>query len=304
MCDESTELQEEHTLKVRSSFAALLVALAGLMLFIAGCGDDDGDDGGSVEIPEVSIVGNDYTYDAPASIEGGLTRINFSNESPAEDHQAQLFRLNDGVSYADFADVLGDPESTEADILALVDTAAGGPGVAAGGESENVVDLNAGTYALICLIPSPTDDIPHFAKGMVQELEVTEPPEDQPEAPEADVAVGLSDFEFDAPETLEAGEMTFDVTNNGPQPHEMAVMRLDEGITTDDALGILSGEVELQGPPPFQFAGQVAVLTPGESATTTLDLEPGTYSLLCFVSDPESGAPHAFLGMAQDLVVE
>ncbi len=139
---------------------------------------------------------------------------------------------------------------------------------------------------------------------MRQELEVTAAPDEQPEAPEVDVSVGLADFEFDAPETLAAGETTFEVKNNGPQAHEMAVFSLDEGITTEDVLAILTGEVELQGPPPFAFTGQVAVMSPGESGVTTLDLEAGTYALLCFVTDPDTEAPHFALDMAQALVVQ
>ena len=118
------------------------------------------------------------------------------------------------------------------------------------------------------------------------------------------MSVSLADFEFDAPETLAAGETTFEVTNNGTQAHEMAVFSLEEGTTTEDVLAILTGEVEPEGPPPFAFTGQVAVMTPGESGVTTLDLAAGTYSLLCFVTDPEADAPHFALGMAQDLVVE
>ncbi len=283
---------------------------------VACSDDDDADDGNgdidptataettSTEIPSVEISGNDYLFNAPASIAGGLTNIAFSNESVAEDHQAQLLRLNEDVSYADFDALFDDPDTTEADIFALVAAAAGGPGTAAGGANQNIVDLAEGTYALICFIPSPTDRIQHAFKGMRQELEVTAAPAGQPEAPETDVSVGLSEFEFDAPETLTAGETTFEVTNNGTQAHEMAVFALDEGIVTEDVIAILTGEVELQGPPPFAFTGQVAVMTPGESGVTTLDLQAGTYSLLCFVTDPETEAPHFAIGMAQDLVVE
>jgi len=266
------------------------------------CGDDE--NGGGSEIPSVAITGSDFTYDAPTQIAGGLTRIDFTNAAPAEDHQAQLLRLNEDVRYTDFTEVLTAEDSTEADIFALVEAAEGGPGTGPGGETNNVIDLAEGTYALICFIPSPTDGIPNFSKGMVQQFDVTAPAEEQPEPPETDLTVGLSDFEFEAPQTLEAGEASFDVVNNGPQPHEMAVYRLEEGITTDDALGIFSGEVTPEGPPPFSFAGQVAVLSPSESGIITMDLEAGTYSLLCFVTDPASGMPHFALGMAQDLVVE
>ena len=301
----------------------LLFAVVAVVILAFGavaCSDDDEDGGdptpsgdatstvedpGVVEIPIVAIVANDYLFtDAPSSIPGGLTRIAFTNESVAEDHQAQLLRLNDDVSYSDFDTLLDDPDVTEAEIFALVATAAGGPGTSPGNENDNVIDLEEGTYALICFIPSPTDGIPHAFKGMRQELEVTAAPDEQPEAPEVDVSVSLADFEFDAPETLAAGETTFEVTNNGTQAHEMAVFSLEEGTTTEDVLAILTGEVEPEGPPPFAFTGQVAVMTPGESGVTTLDLAAGTYSLLCFVTDPEADAPHFALGMAQDLVVE
>ncbi len=298
----------------------LLFAVLAVVIFAIGavaCSDDDDADeevgGGdatptvestSVEIPSVTIVANDYLFDAPSSIPGGLTRITLRNEAPAEDHQAQLLRLNDDVSYSDFDAALDDPEVTEADIFALVEAAVGGPGTSPGGENENVINLEEGTYALICFIPSPTDNVPHAFKGMRQELDVTAAPAEQPEAPDVDVSVGLADFEFDAPETLAAGETTFEVTNNGTQTHEMAVFQLDDGATTEDLLGLLTGEVEPTGPPPFSFAGQVAVMTPGESSVTTLDLEPGLYTLLCFVTDPETETPHFALGMVQDLVVE
>lgn len=133
---------------------------------------------------------------------------------------------------------------------------------------------------------------------------MTAAPAEQPEAPDVDVSVGLADFELDAPETLAAGETTFEVMNNGPQAHEMAVFQLDDGTTTEDLLGLLTGAIEPTGPPPFAFIGQVAVMTPGESGITTLDLEVGSYALLCFVTDPETETPHFALGMVQDLVVE
>ena len=307
-------------MNLRTPRMLLFVVLA-VVIFAIGavaCSDDDDADeevgGGdatptvestSVEIPSVTIVANDYLFvDAPTSIPGGLTRIVFSNESVAEDHQAQLLRLKDDVSYSDFDAALDDPDVTETDIFAMVATAAGGPGTGPGGENENVIDLEEGTYALICFIPSPTDNVQHAFKGMRQELEVTAIPAEQPEPPDVDVSVGLADFEFDAPETLAAGETTFEVMNNGPQAHEMAVFQLDDGTTTEDLLGLLTGAVEPTGPPPFTFTGQVAVMTPGESGITTLDLEVGSYALLCFVTDPETGLPHFALGMAQDLVVE
>jgi uncharacterized cupredoxin-like copper-binding protein len=300
--------------------AVLLLALGAA--FSAACGDDEDDDGGeatpttaaeatptegapSGEIPEVAIGATDYQFEAPATITGGLTRISLTNSSEIELHQAQLFRLNEGVTFDDFTAAL--PEG-EAAIIPLT-TAVGGPGAGPGLSNENVLDLEAGTYALLCLIPSPNDGILHAAKGMITTLEVTAPAAEQPEPPVADVSVGLADFAFDIPASLPAGTTTFDVVNNGLQPHEMALFQAAEGATYQDVIDIILAEPDPEapppeGPPPFAFAGLMAVLSDGESGFTTIDLSAGTYALLCFVTDPDSGAPHAALGMAQELTVE
>src|SRR5919107_37223 len=41
--------------------------------------------------------------------------------------------------------------------------------------TEVMVELQEGAYALICVIPPPSDRIRHFAKGMVRPLLVTAP---------------------------------------------------------------------------------------------------------------------------------
>lgn len=302
-----------------SLIAACLLALA--LAFGAAACDDDDEGGGeeatptagaeptepSAEAGVLEVTGLDYTYSSPSSIAGGVTTIHFTNGSEAEDHQAQLFRLNEGTTFEDFNATLLTAAS-EADVLPL-GTLVGGLGVGAGGTAEAVLDLQEGTHVMLCFIPSPADGTPHVAKGMITTLEVTAPAAEQPEPPVADVSVGLADFAFDVPETLPAGATTFEVTNNGPQPHEMALIQAAQGATYQDVLDIILAEPDPEapppsGPPPFTFVGQMAVLGNGESGFTTIDLSAGTYALLCFVTDPDSGAPHAALGMAQELTVE
>jgi hypothetical protein len=287
--------------------AAVTVAASAALALVAcgGGGIGDGDDDGA-DIPTLEITGIDYGYEAPAGVPGGLTSVRFENAAATEDHQAQLVRLNDGVTFDDFTAALESAES-EADILGL-GTLAGGPGAGAGGLAEATIDLEPGTYAVLCLIPSPEDGVPHVAKGMIASLEVAEPEGDQPEPPVADVSVALQDFEFDIPSSLAAGVTTFGVVNNGPQPHEIAFIRAEEGVSYQDVLDIIlvpPGSAPPPAEPPlFAFAGQMAVLSDGGSGFTTINLAPGTYALLCFVTDPETGAPHAVLGMAQELTVE
>ncbi len=290
-------------------FVALLAAA--LAVAAVACDDDeDGADGGEptatatpAEIPVVSFNATDYEYDAPASIAGGLTQLSMSNGG-SEDHNAVFVRLNDGVTFGDFTGALADV-AAEAD-LEGIGTLVSGPGAGPGGASDVVIDLAAGSYAVLCTVPD-AEFVPHFALGMVQELEVTEARAEQPEPPKADVTVRLNDFAFDAPDTLPAGPTTFEVVNDGPQLHEMVVAALDEGFTADDLVALLLSTEPPPpdaGPPPFALIGAAVTMSTGESALTPVDLEAGNYAMICFVGDPDSGAPHFILGMVDSFTVE
>lgn len=89
------------------------------------------------------------------------------------------------------------------------------------------------------------------------------------------VAVSETDFAIDpANPTVQAGTVTFEVTNNGQAPHNLEV----EGNGIEEEL-----ESDLQA---------------GDSGTLTVDLEPGTYEWYCPVGD------HAEQGMEGELTVE
>lgn len=254
------------------------------------------------QIPVVDIGATEYQFDVAASIAGGLTDLHLVNNG-GEDHVAELLKLDDGKTKDDLDAILASAASEDA--VEEVGTLIGGPGAGPGGTADTILDLDAGNYVLLCFVPD-ANGTPHFALGMEQELEVTEPPAEQPEPPVADVQVGLSDFAFDAPDTIDAGPTTFEVTNNGPQLHEMALVKLAEGVTLEDAMAALtSTEPPPEGAaPPFEIVGADVPMSVGKTGYVTTDLTPGTYVMLCFVTDPESGAPHAALGMTKEITVQ
>jgi len=62
--------------------------------------------------------------------------------------------------------------------------------------------------------------------------------------------------------------------------------------------------VEAQdGPPPVQPWGGATDLAPRREIVLDMDLEPGTYSLLCRVRDAGDGRPHAHHGMMTQVEV-
>ena len=84
-----------------------------------------------------------------------------------------------------------------------------------------------------------------------------------------------------AQDSVQAGSVTFDVTNEGPDhPHELVVVGtdLDPGAlpTTHD------GAVDEDGEG-IEVIGEIEEFPPGESREATFDLEPGSYVLVCNV---------------------
>jgi hypothetical protein len=106
--------------------------------------------------------------------------------------------------------------------------------------------------------------------------------------------VKLLDFSFVLPVEVKAGVQTWQVINEGPQPHELLIMKLAEGKSVDDVWAYVESP---QGAPP-------QAINSGASGWLHLDLEPGNYVAYCFVPDPASGHAHAELGMVMPFTVK
>jgi plastocyanin len=116
---------------------------------------------------------------------------------------------------------------------------------------------------------------------------------------DATVDVAMEDFAFNlSRESVPAGAfVSFTIGNNGQYPHEFAVVRLPEGVTVDQVLADPALEEQVR------FIGGVFA-EPGEIAYLGLEgLEPGVYTVVCFVDEPE-GVPHVVRGMVAEFVAE
>jgi plastocyanin len=117
----------------------------------------------------------------------------------------------------------------------------------------------------------------------------------------ADVTIEATmiDFAFDlSQDTVPADTLVaFTLPNEGQYPHELAIVRLPEGITVEQVLADPALEDQVQ------FIGG-AYAEPGETGHFALEgLEPGTYTAVCFVDVPD-GIPHVMRGMVAELTVE
>jgi len=250
-----------------------------------------------VALPEITIDSADYSYTAPASLSAGWSRIILTN-SGAEPHHVQFLRLNDGVTVPQFEEAM---KQAEGPALAQTKQVGGVGAIHPGGTASAVLYLPAGEYVILCFIPSPADGVAHHAKGMLTSLIVT-PAEGTAAAPQADLVIRLKDFIFDMPNKLPAGPLTIQVINDGPEPHELNILKLEEGKTLNDVIQFLNGA---GGPPPFAPVGGMNGLDQGLTGYAEINLAPGKYIAICNIPSPQhQGHPHFSLGMIREFTVE
>ena len=140
------------------------------------------------------------------------------------------------------------------------------------------------------------------------------------------VEVTMMDYAFQAPDTIRSGWTTLRLNNETAEEiHEIDLSRLPEEATYADfektipvwdtitervQAGELVGPGEVYkaaGPMLPDWAPAEAItgrglVSPGRTAEKTVDLEPGTYAMYCFVKSPD-GRAHLAKGMSRRLVV-
>jgi hypothetical protein len=113
-----------------------------------------------------------------------------------------------------------------------------------------------------------------------------------------------SDDKFIAPRKW-SHRGTVTVANVSDTLHFMNLVPVAKGTTDDQIQQFFASGA--QGAPPFADPSRPSVgsdvESPGQSLQLSYDLPPGTYALLCFVADDETGMPHAMMGMHKVVVL-
>lgn len=245
----------------------------------------------------VTIVAKDFAYEAPDTITGGMVTLRLVNQGP-ELHHLQLIQIGDGHTYAEFVEGMKSmkPDSPMPSWLHEV---AGPNAPAPGGEQSLTEELQPGTYAIVCFIPS-ADHMPHAMKGMMKELTVIPYTGQVALAPVADVTVKMSDYAWDITPQITAGKHIMKIENLAAQPHEMLLVRLNEGKTPMDLAKWVDNQV---GAPPATPMGGISGMATGGVVYVPVELTPGEYGVLCFLPDAKDGKPHVTHGMMKQFTV-
>lgn len=140
------------------------------------------------------------------------------------------------------------------------------------------------------------------------------------------IEILAEDYAFQAPDEIPSGWSTIQFENDGAEPHFLLLTKMPEGVTFDqyagDALvpfnntwyamrddGITTEEVmeRLGAEMPgwfwtVEFTGGTGIISSGSTTEVTLNLEPGTYVLECYMKT-EDGELHSMEGMLRELTV-
>jgi len=262
-----------------------IVVTAILILpMLSACTVTGGEDVGS-DIPEVLIEATDAGYTVPAEVPSGIVAFKLVGEG-----EGILARLNEGVTLEEVNEALTQPDPFAAiGLLSLL----GGSSSAV--DDRVTLDLKPGQHILIMFASGgPPVTYPFMAE---------EP--SGATAPTADVTADLVNFNFAIPAEIATGPKVWQISNKGDQWHEMAIVKLNEGVTIDDLLATMGESAgPPEGPPPYE---QIAIWTPnspGETGWVTWDLAPGEYTVICFLPDIAGEMmPHVAEGMVANLTV-
>lgn len=275
------------------------------------------------DLPELTFTATEYAFELAGEASAGWTRVTMVGAGEM-DHHLMLLKPREGMVLDELLAALESPDFTG--IFAVADSLGGsaaGPGLS----GSVVINLWAGDYVAVCVIPDE-EGVPHYIHGMQLPFTIAQG-EVTGEAPETDLSIELTEMTFvNLPSEVSAGPHVWEVANTGAQLHEMLILQLAEGMTIEQGMEIfgvgatpeagMAGMDEAtpemataeaspempMGPPPFAIVAGVAPMSPGGYTNyLELDVESGNYIAICFVPDMDTGMPHYMMGMIAGFTV-
>ena len=271
----------------------VLVALAAIALTVSATYAQD-------ELPTATISAAADGLTIPETLPEGFVAVTFDNSGEAP-FVPILLRLNDDVTMDDFMGAMGGDPGQMTELATLK----GGTQINPDSTAEVTYEFTPGNYALLNFAAEE----PQIATFTVEDDAAIEAGSQT--EPEAAMTVALVDFAFGIPVTLEAGEQTWLLDNRGNQWHEMVVYKIDDSLSLSDAKALVLESLQAEDPSALGLEQSFLWLPMSEEerAWVTLDLEPGTYAVACYLPDVDAESPehmHSHLenGMIQFITIE
>lgn len=296
---------------VRRAIIAATVIAVGLSGWVGGAlaQDDRVDSAFSSEImstlgyPAMSVDVGPDGVNAPAIVDAGMHLVTLSSPDP----------------YVAYLDIVKTPEGLGEKVLVAQALEAGrndmpqeGWTYLGGTNTDNpggavtfLIDLEPGQYHLAASYYEPDADSEAMS---VVPLTVTGSDATPATSMEPPATVNLEETDdltyILTPESLNSGPQLWKIENTGAEmAHHVVMVRVPEGVTAPEIVSEFNGM--MAGTPPAGdsifaqaiWVGYAALQSGGQAVWSEFDLDPGTYAVVCFILDHETGRPHAADGM-------
>lgn len=294
---------------MRKAIVTLAAVALGLSSWVGGAQAQDSrvDAAFSNEImstlgyPEVTVNVGPDGVDAPERVAAGLHLVTLSAPEPYIAY-LDIVETPDGLTDEELvAQALeaGRNDMPQAGWTYLGGTNTDNPGSAV----SFIIDLEPGDYHLAASYYEA--DAASEAMSVVP-FTVTVAEGEAASAPPATVNLEeTDDLQYIlTPETLASGPQLWKIENTGVEmAHHVVMVRVPEGATAPAIISEFNGM--MAGTPPAGdslfaqaiWVGYAAMQSGGQTIWNEFDLDPGTYAVVCFILDHETGRPHAADGM-------
>lgn len=263
-------------------------------------------------LPEITVAVGPDGVEAPSTLTAGRYMVTLSAADPY-------------VAYVDFmqppAGLIPDDELELARAAASNDLAqhdwvyAGGNNTfEVGVPVRFVIELTAGEYRIAASYYTFDESQEEVMTLVPLTVTAGTSPEPSP-ATEPAAAVKLEesdDLRYTvSTDTVPSGPQIWEIANTGEMhAHHAVFWRIPEGVTAEDIVAdftsLMSGTPSA-GPPlisQFVHVGYAALQSGGQTTWIELDVQAGTYAVICFIVDPMTGRPHVMDGMATVFTVQ
>jgi hypothetical protein len=166
--------------------------------------------------------------------------------------------------------------------------------VSPGDSATAFLVLEPGSYALICWMVDSAG-IPHAMRGMISAVTVTGTTAGAPVEPRPDVLIREARYHIDVSPVLEPGSHVIRVDNDGPQEHDIQIVRVLPGKTIPQVLDWLDDPAK-RVPAAEAIGGLSGVQRWGHGEFNVV-LAPGEYAVVCWMPDDTDGRAHFRHGM-------
>ncbi len=246
-----------------------------------------------------------FSMKAPATIEGGLVEIRFTNASKAP-HEAQLIRIEGDHPRREILKLIADNGPQK--IPEWVRLEGGVAGVKPGETKTATQNLVAGRYLITDSDTGEGDGPNPSTRGAIADLTVTEGTAGDLPAAAGTITAGDDGKDRYRWKTtgLKAGTNEVLFKNDSKEGiHHLVAFPIKGSATLADVKKAFTQEGEPAGPPPLDFEKgiQTTALEGGRELVTSLTLVKGRYAFVCFINDRDKLKPHLEQGLLAEVDV-